>query len=194
MEVFGLKGEKEEYWVSKQTIANIYGCTTTNIEYFTKNQIISHNGGRPAKYELISTAKKLFEYQRELIESKEKGIEAKKAEELKLNGEARIKQAKAEIEELKLKELRGELHRAEDIEALVTDHALYIRSMLLAMPGKLAVDIAGLGTAAEISARIRKEVYYILECASEYKYDPEEYARRVREREGWKEVTEDEED
>ena len=113
---------------------------------------------------------------------------------LKLNGEARIKQAKAEIEELKLKELRGELHRAEDIEALVTDHALYIRSMLLAMPGKLAVDIAGLGTAAEISARIRKEVYYILECASEYKYDPEEYARRVREREGWKEVTEDEED
>ena len=141
----------------------------------------------PMKFSFDSVA----EYIQELVDEskdKEKDQIAKDKELSKLDGEARIKQAKAEMEELKLKELRGELHAAEDVEAIVTDHALYIRSMLLAMPGKLAVDIANINTAAEAADRIKKEVYHVLSCAADYKYDPEEYAKRVREREGWKEM------
>lgn len=178
---------------TKAEFAKLANTSTRTIERAVEDKNVIPLQMRPMKFS-FETVVAYLKAKFDEAKGKEKDQIAKSAELEKLNGEARIKQAKAEIEELKLKELRGELHRAEDIEALVTDHALYIRSILLAMPGKLAVDIAGLGTAAEISARIRKEVYYILECASEYKYDPEEYARRVREREGWKEVAEDEED
>ena len=89
--------------------------------------------------------------------------------------------------ELELKELKGELHRASDVEAITTDHVLYMRSMLTAMPGKLAVDMANIQTAPEAAERIKQEVYYILNNLSSYRYDPDEYKRRVRERQGWNE-------
>ena len=109
----------------------------------------------------------------------------------KLEGEAKIKQAKAEIEELKLKELRGELHRAEDIEAITTDSALYLRSMIMALPGQLAVDLSKIDNPAEIADRIKTATYSILDNMANYEYNPEKYAERVREREGWKEINEE---
>ena len=61
------------------------------------------------------------------------------------------------------------------------------------LPGKLAVDLSGEHTAAEQAERVKKEVYYILNCLADYQYDPEEYAKRVRERKGWENLREGEE-
>ncbi|MBS1434785.1 MAG: protoporphyrinogen oxidase, partial [Oscillospiraceae bacterium] len=41
---------------------------------------------------------------------------------------------------------------------------------------------------------IRTEVYKILTELAAYKYDPEVYARRVRDREGWSELSDDADD
>ena len=77
------------------------------------------------------------------------------------------------------------MHRSEDVEAVMTDLVYTIRSMLMALPGRLAVDVFGAGSAAEASDLIRAEVYKILAELAGYRYDPEVYAQRVREREGW---------
>ena len=66
--------------------------------------------------------------------------------------------------------------------------------MIIALPGRLAVDVANVSTAAEASDLIRSEAYKILEELANYRYDPDVYARRVREREGWSELTDEEED
>ena len=95
--------------------------------------------------------------------------------------------AKAEMAELELKELKGDLHRASDVEAITTDHVMFVRSMLMALPGKLAVDMVAIQTAPEAAERIKQEVYTILQQLSDYRYDPDEYKRRVRERQGWNE-------
>ena len=115
-------------------------------------------------------------------------------EQQKLQAEVEMKQAKADAAKLELDELRGKMHRAEDVEAITTDHVLFFRSMLMAMPGKLAVDCANCKTAAEAAERIKKEVYFILDNLTEYRYDPEEYKRRVRERRGWEEELKGERD
>lgn len=175
--------------VTKQEFARLLGITTRSIEYLVKEDKIKTIQSRPMKFSFDDVA----EYINRELKGKTKEKIVKDAELAKLDGEARIKQAKAEIEELKLKELRGELHAAEDIEAVMNDIILYIRSMLLAMPGKLAMDLANVDSPSEISNLLRKEIYYILNCAADYQYDPEEFARRVREREGWKEMHEDEE-
>lgn len=165
-------------------IAKLFKKSTRRIEQLKAEGIIKGEG-KPTKYDLLPTVQAYIEY----LEGKAYGREKKEAmedlERDKLDAEARIKKAKAESAELELKELKGQLHKAEDVEAITTDHVLFMRSMLMAMPGKLAVDCASCKTAAEAADRIRREVYYILDNLTEYRYDPEEYKKRVRERRGW---------
>ena len=180
--------------VSTQIIANLFSVSTRRVEQL-KTEGIIQGEGRPIKYDLLPTIKAYIKYLSDKANGREKKETDEKSASRKLKAEADYKETKAKIEKLKLQELEGKLHAAEDVEAVMTDHALYIRSMLIAMPGKLAVDIANLSTAPEVSARLRKEIYYILDCAADYKYDAEEFAKRVRERNGWSDsAIEDEEE
>ena len=62
---------------------------------------------------------------------------------------------------------------------------MFLRSMLMALPGALAVDLAAIDKPAEAADRIRQEVNGVLDRLANYRYDPEEYKKRVRERQGW---------
>jgi len=95
------------------------------------------------------------------------------------------KRHKADITELELAELKGNMHAANDVFDVTCDLILAIRSRLLALPGQLAVDVAEVKTAAETSKVIALAVNDILEELAGYQYDPEEYSKRVRERQGW---------
>lgn len=86
------------------------------------------------------------------------------------------------------------MHSAEDVEAMTTDLCLAVRSSLLSMPGRLAVDVAEAQNTAEVSEIIKKAVNEILDDLTRYEYNPEEYRRRVRERQGWLEKIEQEND
>ena len=116
-----------------------------------------------------------------------------KAEADKLRAEADLKQSKAKIAELQLKELEGKMHRSEDVEAMTNDLVYTARSMIMALPGRLAMDVVQAGSANEASALIRAECYKILNELAGYQYDPEAYRRRVRDREGWSDALADEE-
>ena len=65
----------------------------------------------------------------------------------------------------------------------MTDELVYaIRGALLSLPGRLAVEVAGISDASEVSEIIRKEVYHILDELSNFQYDPAKYQERVRQR------------
>lgn len=167
-----------------QVIAKIFGVSTRRIEQLKADGIIKGHG-KPTKYDLLPTIQAYIKYLSDKAYGREKKEAMVDLERDKLDAEARIKKAKAEAAELELKELKGKLHKAEDVEAITTDHVLYFRSMLMAMPGKLAVDCANCKTATEAAARVQQEVYFILESLEGYRYDPEEYKKRVRDRKGW---------
>lgn len=167
-----------------QVIAKIFGVSTRRVEQLKAEGIIKGQG-KPTKYDLLPTIQGYIQYLSDKANGREKKQTDAQLMTAKLEAEKRVKTAKAEMVELELREMKGELHRAKDVEAITTDHVLFLRSMLMAMPGKLAVDCSNCRTAAEAAERIRREVYYILERLTEYRYDPDEYARRVRERRGW---------
>lgn len=169
---------------STQTIAKLFGVTTRMIEYL-KTEGIIQGQGKPIKYDLYPTIQAYIQYLKEKANGKIKPGDDQQNESAKLEGEARIKQAKAEMAELQLKELRGEMHRAEDVQAVMTDHVLMIRSILMGLPNKLAVSVTGARSTAEAAEIIKKEVYFILHELSNYEYDAEEYKKRVRERNKW---------
>lgn len=167
-----------------QVISKIFGISTRRVEQL-KTEGVIQGQGKPTKYDLLPTIQAYIKYLSDKAYGREKKQTDAQLETAKLEAEKRIKTAKAEMAELELKELQGKMHRAEDVEAIVTDHVFFLRSMLMAMPGKLAVDLAGTHTAAEQADRVKQEIYYILENLAGYRYDPEEYKKRVMERQGW---------
>jgi phage terminase Nu1 subunit (DNA packaging protein) len=108
-----------------------------------------------------------------------------KQETEKLDAEVSIKKAKAITAVLEAKELQGKMHRSEDVAAMTEDLIYTIRAMLLALPGRLAVDAAALSDPAEVSALIRGEAHAVMEELSRYKYDGRKYEERVRKRKSW---------
>lgn len=177
---------------STQVIAKLFGVSTRRVEQLKTEGVIKGQG-KPTKYDLLPTIQAYIKYLSDKANGREKKEAMANLEEEKLAAEVEIKKSKAEAARLELKELQGKMHRAEDVEAIVTDSALYLRSMLLAMPGKLAVDLAGTHTAPEQAETVKREVYYILNNMASYQYDPAEYKKRVMERQGW-ETSQEEED
>jgi phage terminase Nu1 subunit (DNA packaging protein) len=110
-----------------------------------------------------------------------------KAEKARRKAEVMLKSSKAEIARLEVAELKGQMHSSEDVRSMTEDLIYTIRGALLAMPGRMAVDVVGVKTAAEASEIIRAEVYKVMEELSQYEYDPAKYDERVRQRRAWAE-------
>lgn len=117
----------------------------------------------------------------------------KKAEKTRRLAEAQMKASKATVAKLEADELEGKMHRAEDVAAMTEDLVFTIRGSLMALPGRLAVDVSTANTPAEASEIIRKEVHKIMRELANYRYDPKKYEERVRERMDWSEREDDDE-
>ena len=179
---------------STDIIAKLFELDVRRVQQLAKEGILPAASQRPYKFDLLPTVKAYIRYLRDRANGKEaKTADTVKAEADKLRAEADLKQSKAKIAELQLKELEGKMHRSEDVEAMTNDLVYTARSMIMALPGRLAMDVVQAGSANEASALIRTECYKILDELAGYQYDPEAYRRRVRDREGWSDALADEE-
>ena len=178
-----------------EVIAKLFGVTERRVQQLAKEGIIPAAQTRPYKFDLLTTVQTYIRYLSDKVNGKEqKSTDTVQAEGDKLRAEADLKQSKAKMAEMQLHELEGKMHRSEDVEAMTTDLVYTIRSMIMALPGRLAMDVVQVKTASEASALIRAECNKVLEELAGYKYDPEAYRRRVRDREGWSEAVADETD
>lgn len=179
---------------STESMAELFEMDPRRVQQLAKEGILPTASIRPYKFDLLPTVKAYVRYLRERANGKEqKTADKAKAEADKLRAEADLKQSKAKIAEFQLKELEGKMHRSEDVEAMTNDLVYTVRSMIMALPGRLAMDVVQAGSANEASALIRTECYKILNELAGYQYDPEAYRRRVRDREGWSDALADEE-
>lgn len=171
--------------VPTTTVAKCLGISSRYVHNLTEDGIFSSVlVGNKAKYDLPATVQA---YIKKLTE---KEAAAKTISQRKEAAEADLKEAKAEIASMERDELRGKMHRSEDVEAMTSDLVFTIRAMMLALPGRLAIDLAQLDKPTEVSERIKGEVYKILEELAKYEYNAEAYRARVRERQGWSKETE----
>ena len=108
-----------------------------------------------------------------------------KTEEAKAAADVTMKIAKANIAKAEADELQGKMHRSEDVAAMTTDLIYAIRGAMMALPGRLAVDVASANSPAEAAEIIRREVNKAMRELSNYRYDPKKYEERVRERRAW---------
>ena len=171
----------EEAEVSPSELAAVLRLTGRRVRQLTEDGVLRKNGS--GRYKLIenvhlwhanATAQPVDE-------------EDKKLEKTRRKSEVQIKASKAMIAKLEAEELKGLMHRAEDVAAITEDLVYTIRGALMALPGRLAVDVASCETPAEASDVIRREVYKVMRELAGYHYDPKKYEERVRERKNWSE-------
>lgn len=173
--------EKDEKLISSEELSRIVGGSVRTLQTLTKEgHITCLKKGNHNRYDLYQAVKEYIAYQ-----TKKEARKFSSLDEEKTYEETRLKRAKADAAELELEELKGNLHASADVEALTTDLVLFVRSNLLSLPGMLAMDVAEAENAAEASEIIKSAVHRILNEMADYRYDPEEYRRRVRERQGW---------
>lgn len=170
-----------ETTVSLAELAVVLGLTSKRIRQMVEEGIMSTSGKNA--YPLAECVQNYSKFLRQQMPSKEDV----KIEQSRRKAEVTMKVSKAEIVRLELQELKGKMHRAEDIEAITEDLVYAIRGALLAIPGRLAVDVVGVESAAEASEIIRAEIYKVMEELSRYEYDPARYEERVRARRDWAE-------
>lgn len=164
-----------------KALAAVLGITPTMVSRLRKEGVLTAEG-HPLRYDLADSVQAYIQYVRETTRTKAAPDED--AERRKLQADADYKAAKARQEEIKLAELEGRMHSAEDVEAATTQLVYAVRSQLLALPGRIAVD-AEMRSAQEVSGIVRREVCGVLDGLTDYEYDPKAYAAMVRERRGW---------
>ncbi|MDO5574424.1 MAG: protoporphyrinogen oxidase [bacterium] len=181
---------EDKKMISSTELSKIIGKTDRHIQLLAKDGVITvEKRGTKNLYNLYTVVQEYIEYSKKSIN---KNFSSN--EEQKLYEEIRLKNAKAEMAQLELDELRGNMHAAEDVEAMTTDLVLCVRSALMSMPGQLSVEVAEVDSAAEASEIIKKAVCDVLEELSRYEYNPAEYKKRVRERQGWLAHEQDDDD
>lgn len=109
--------------------------------------------------------------------------EDKKIRRDRAKAEVKLKKAKADIEALRAAELQGKMHRSEDVQLFTQDLVDCVKTSLLSLPGRCAVEVSLCETAEKASLILRDNVKEILRELSEYDYDPERYEALVRKRE-----------
>ena len=180
---------------SSAVIGKLFDLTERRVQQLAKEGILPAASVKPYRFDLLITVKSYIKYLSDKANGKEtKTADTLKAESNKLKAEAELKQTKAKISSMQLKELEGKMHRSEDVEAVMNDLVYTVRSMIIALPGRLAMDVMQATNANEASVIIRTECNKILEDLANYQYDPETYRRRVRDREGWGNIIVDETD
>lgn len=180
----------KEKLVGSGVIAEIFGVDPRRVQQLTKEGIITaRREGNTYTYDLLPTISQYIKYLSDKANGREKPDKSTSAEMRRLEAEADLKRSKADIAALELKEFEGKMHRSEDVEAMTTDLVSTIKGLLLALPNRCAIDTNRSKSAAEAAEIIKREVYKILNILSEYKYDSEKYAKKVREREGWQGVS-----
>lgn len=186
--------ETNKNYQKADVIARLFGKTVRRIQQLTQDGILPTEktpDGR--RYDLLPTIQRYIKYLEERAENKHPQSMTEK-QEAKLDAEIKFRKAKAEKARLELAELKGQMHRASDIEKLTNELVFSVRSMLLALPGRVAMDLAAIDNPVEVSQYMARHVEALLDELAQHEYNPETYTQLAREREGWNTSDHDDDD
>ncbi len=161
--------------VSSKVLAEIIGVGDRQIRNLANEGILVRNSH--GRYMLMKSVKNYI-LNLKIAKAGEKVISDFDESELDLDNEkAKHEHLKSMITEIKLELIRGQVHKSEDVGAVITNMFTKFRSKMMAMPYKLAPKLAG-RKKDEIAAILKNEVEFALKELADYKpsdYYPSEY-------------------
>ena len=168
-----------ETLVNRTVLAEILGITVRRTNQLVSEGILDKQDG--GLYELGPSVQAYIRFKCSSVMTAE-DLAVSRA---KAKAEADLKTAKSNVAMLEAAELEGKMHRSEDVAAMTEDLIYTIRGALMALPGRLAVDVAAVSTPVEAQLVIKREVYKVMRELASYRYDAARYEERVRDRMNW---------
>lgn len=92
---------------------------------------------------------------------------------------ADLRERQAARELIRLKRLRGEVHDAKHVKAIMTRNNADIRAAFIALPGRIAPELATCAGANELAAVLRREIFETLRMLATREYSDEEFRAMV---------------
>jgi phage terminase Nu1 subunit (DNA packaging protein) len=137
--------------VSAEELSQFVGVSLRRIQQLTQEGVIKKEPG--GKYDFVRSVHSLLQYYRQKSDSRRSGDSDEMANE-------KLKQisTKRKLEELKLAQLEGELHRAEDIERIIGAMLTRLRINLLAIPMGLAPILRDMDDSREIAEKLDERI------------------------------------
>jgi phage terminase Nu1 subunit (DNA packaging protein) len=158
--------------ITQSKLALMFGISTSRIRQLDKEEAFVKVGR--GKYDLAQSIQSYIAYQ----------VEKKSASEdddlNKLKEETLWTRSRRKKSELEYKIMTGELHRSEDVEAVMNSMLASFRSQLLAFPTKAAAKITGMTEIMQVQEALKKEIYELMQELSDY--DPDEFYKRSRDK------------
>ena len=124
--------EKKGIIYTRQAIAQVLGISERRVGQLTKDGIVEEFS--PGHYKLLPSIRAYIRYLNGQLEAKTKKTD------LDLEKE-RLTRVKAESAELELQLKRNELHRAADVEFVMTNMLGAFKAKLATMPGKILPEL-----------------------------------------------------
>lgn len=149
--------------VTRKALADLFGLSTKRISQLTEENVLEKVGR--GTYDLT---KSVLAYITHLKTQTGASDDAKTLANEKLAEDVKMKRAKAEKEELKLKLMKNELHKASDVERMVTGMIMNAKSKLDAIPSKLAPKLIDIKDQNYIFDLLQAEIMNVENELSEY--------------------------
>ena len=181
----------KETEITATSLAVVLGVSVRHVLRLKADGIIKQAAS--GKYNLADTVQAYFEYAfqskagntqppDELDQAKKQAdTSLKKKRASKIDYEMEAAQIDNEIKKMKLEEMKNNLYRAELVENMFAQFVYTVRTNMLAMPGRLAVDAHCSASAAECAEIIRKDVYAVLNDLARMEYNGKAFAQRKKE-------------
>lgn len=161
-------------------IAKLWNLSERRIQQLAQSKIIPSEKIKGMNYyPLIDAWRKYTYYLQDIVNNKINNEEELERE--KLLAEISLKQAKAETAQLDLLTAKADLLIAEDVRDYIEDLCANIKSMLSALPGRLAMDLMNVKNPVECSKIIDSAISEVLEDLSKYKFSRKYYQEKVSE-------------
>ncbi|MDR1353418.1 MAG: hypothetical protein LBK05_09070 [Treponema sp.] len=146
--------------VSTEELAQFVGVDPRRIQQLTQEGVIKKEPGdkKTAKYDFVRNVHSLLQYYRQKSDSRRSSDSEEMASE-------KLKQisAKRKLEELKLAQLDGELHKASDIERLIGAMLTRLRINLLALPMGLSPILRDMDDTREIAEKLDERLRRVMD-------------------------------
>lgn len=156
--------ELNDILVTSKVLEALFCVKDRTIRYLADNGIVKRDSH--GKYLLMESAKSYIMALK--VNNAGKIRTDDKEEELDLDTEKALHEhTKRQITEIKLQLIKGQVHKAEDVEAVMTDMFEQFRSKMTALPAKLARKLEGKGR-TEIQRILQKEINNALAELADY--------------------------
>ena len=152
--------------VNSITLATTLGITDRRVRQLVQEGVI--NAKSRGKYELVKTIQQYCNYLRQKTEVDSNKQGSKIDYDIERALHEKVKREKAELQ---FKVMKGELHRAQDVENVMVDMITNAKTKLLGIPAKAAPMVIGYTDIPRVQSILQKAIYETLEELTDYNKD-----------------------